>query len=41
MANQLCFVAAHELGNQQQSGKTQGLNKQPKADSLGQTNGWG
>ena len=37
MANQLCFVAAHELGNQQQSVKTQGLNKQPKADSLGQT----
>lgn len=37
MANQLCFVAAHEVGNQQQSDKTQGLNNQPKDHSLNQS----
>ena len=32
MANQLCFAAAHEAGNQQQFDNTQGLDKQSNED---------
>ena len=31
MANQLCFTAAHETGNQQLIDNTQGLCRQPSA----------